>query len=190
MSEHHNPVLAKSPISRPVVVSVLPSAGFHVRIDADKSERAALAEAHSLVSVDTFVADLDLKRWRKDGVRIQGTVKAHIVQECTVTLEPVAADLDVEIDAVFIPEGSRLARPLDEDGALIVDPQGADIPETFGGGSIDAGAVAEEFFELAIDPYPRAPGAHLEQASDEAEGEDGDEPESPFAKLAALRDKL
>lgn len=181
--------VAASPIARPVVVSVLPTTGYPVRIEANEAERSALAEAHDLVAVDEFVADLDVKRWRKDGVRIQGAVKARIVQECIVTLEPVTADLDVGIDAVFLPEGSRLARPLDDDGALIVDAEGPDIPETFEGGEIDVGAVAEEFFELAIDPYPRAPGAELGEIGDADDGGESGE-ENPFAKLARLRDKL
>lgn len=178
-----------SPIARPIVVSVLPATGHPVRIEADEAARAALAEAHDLVSVDAFVADLDVRRWRKDGVRIQGAVKARIVQECIVTLEPVVSDLDVEIDAVFVPEGSRLARPLDDDGALIVDAEGPDLPETFEGGEIDVGAVAEEFFELSIDPYPRAPGAELDETAAADDDGEGDE-ENPFAKLAGLRDKL
>lgn len=178
-----------SPIARPVVVSVLPTAGYPVRIEATEAERAALAEAHDLVAVDAFVADLDVRRWRKDGVRIRGEVKAHIVQQCIVSLEPVPAELDVEVDAVFLPEGSRLVRPLDDDGALIVDAEGPDIPETFAGGEIDVGAVAEEFFELAIDPYPRAPGADLGEIAGENDEGEG-EAENPFAKLAGLRDKL
>ncbi|MCI5077099.1 DUF177 domain-containing protein [Oricola sp.] len=180
-----------SSVSRPVVVSVLPSAGFPVRIDADEKERAALAEAHGLDAVESFVADLEVKRWRKDGVRVVGTVHARVVQSCVVTLETVISDLDAPVDAVFLPEGSRMARPLDEDGALIVDPEGADIPEMFEGGVIDAGLVAEEFFELAIDPYPRAPGAAMEEGTaSQADGSEDEASESPFSGLAALRDKL
>jgi len=181
---------SKSPISRIVTVSTLPTTGFPVRIDATGEERGELAAAHGLSSVDTFHADLELKRWRKDGVRLRGTVQAKIVQECIVTLEPVVSDLDIPVDSVFLPEDSPLKRPLDDDGALIVDPEGPDIPETFEGGSIDVGAIVEEFFELAIDPYPRAPGAELDEASstdDEGGEDDGD---NPFARLAALRDKL
>lgn len=181
--------LPQCPIARPVTVSILPTAGFAVRIDATDAERAALAEAHALVAVEAFAAELDLKRWRRDGVRIRGAIRARIVQECIVTLEPIVSDLEIPVDAVFLPEGSKLTRPLDEDGAMIVDPEGPDSPETFEGGVLDAGAVAEEFFELAIDPYPRASGAALD---DVAVSEDDDEAagDKPFAGLATLRDKL
>jgi hypothetical protein len=114
----------QSPVSHTVVVSVLPSAGFSARIEATEDQKAALAEAHDLLAVDSFIAELELKRWRRDGVRIRGNVQARIRQECVVTLEPLVTDLDVPVDAVFLPEGSKLARPLDEEGALIVDPDG------------------------------------------------------------------
>lgn len=178
------------PISRPVTVSVLPSKGFDLKIEANEKERAALAEAHDLDAVEAFVADVELKRWRKDGVRVKGRIFADVVQACVVTLAPVHQHIDAPFEAVFLPEGSRLNRPLDEEGAMIVDPEGADLPETFEGGVIDAGAVAEEFFELAIDPYPRAPDAELPQAESAQEEDADDAAESPFAKLSSLRDKL
>ena len=184
------PEFSKSPISRAVTVSTLPTTGFSVRIDATEAERDELAEAHGLSSVDSFHAELELKRWRKDGVRMRGTIRAKIVQECIVTLDPVVSDLDIPVDAVFLPEDSPLRRPLDDDGALIVDPEGPDIPETFEGGTIDVGAIAEEFLELAIDPYPRAPGAELDEASSTDDDGGKDAGDNPFARLAALRDKL
>ena len=115
----------RSPVSRTVTVSTLPTGGFPVRIDATAEERGELAEAHGLSSVESFHADLELKRWRKDGVRMRGTIRAEIVQECIVTLEPVVSKLDIPVDAVFLPEDSPLRRPLDDDGALIVDPETA-----------------------------------------------------------------
>lgn len=181
---------AQSPIAYPVTVSILPTGGFPVRVDANEDERAALAAAHGLLAVESFVAELEFKRWRRDGVRLRGTIRARIVQECIVTLEPVAADLDIPVDAVFLPEGSPLRNPVDEDGAIIVDPEGPDSPETFEGGMIDAGEVCEEFFELAIDPYPRAPGARLDVEKSAGNGDGEDTDDNPFARLAALRDKL
>ena len=38
----------------------------------------------------------------------------------------------------------------------MLDAEGPDSPETFTGDTIDVGALAEEFFGLAIDPYPRS----------------------------------
>lgn len=178
------------PVSRPVTVSILPSSGFDLDIEASEQERAALAKVHGLEAVERFEADVELKRWRKDGVRVKGLIKADVVQNCVVTLEPVLQHMDVPFEAVFLPDGSRLSRPLDEDGAMLVDPDGPDLPETFEGGVIDAGAVAEEFFELAIDPYPRKEGVELPPEAAPSDEPESDARENPFAKLSALRDKL
>mgnify|MGYP001280512343 CR=1 FL=1 len=67
MTERHEES-SRSPVSRTVTVSTLPTTGFPVRIDATEAERNELAEAHGLSSVESFLADLELKRWRKDGV--------------------------------------------------------------------------------------------------------------------------
>jgi len=49
-------------------------------------------------------------------------------------------------------------------GEILIDAEGPDSPETFSGDTIDVGALAEQFFGLAIDPYPRKAGASLEAA--------------------------
>ena len=129
------------------------------KIEANARELEALRDFHELQDVKSFKADLQIVPWKKDGVRVRGEVHAEIVQSCIVTLEPIDAKVDTEIDTIFVPENSRLARlPLDENGELIISAEGPDIPETFSGDTLDAGAIAEEFFELAIDPYPRKEG--------------------------------
>ena len=153
-----------------------------VTMEADGRERAELAERWGVLKVDALEAELELIRWKRDGVRIKGRVKADIEQECVVTLEPVHSHIDEAVDALFVPEGSRLARmPVDETGEMVFDAEGPDLPETFTGDSIDVGAVCEEFVVLAIDPYPRKEGAVLEAADDTPAEED--RPPSPFAGL-------
>jgi len=169
------------PISFPVDVRRLPQKGFPLVIEPDEKARAALARAHGLLSVDTFRAELLLKDWKRGGVGVTGRVQARIVQECVVTLEPIESVIDEEIDTLFVPEGSTLSRETIEDGELVLTSEGPDLPETFDGASIDAGAVAEEFFGLGIDPYPRKAGAELPR--------DGkaDAEASPFARLRDLK---
>jgi uncharacterized metal-binding protein YceD (DUF177 family) len=174
---------ASPPGSIPHMVSVarLPQNGMPLKLTANEKERLALAKTHDLVSVHSFKADLLIKKWRKDGVKITGHVAADITQNCVITLEPLDARIEHEIDAVFVQEGSKLARPpLSDDGEMIIDYDGADIPETFSGDAIDVGALAEEFFGLAIDPYPRKSGAVLSAA---LEVEKDTPKPSPFAKL-------
>lgn len=175
-----------SPVSFPVSVTRLPQKGMPVRIEADARQRAALAAAHGLLAVERFVAELVVRPWKGEGVRVVGTVEAAILQACVVTLEPVANRVGEEVDAIFVPEGSRLARPRQAlEGEILLDPEGPDAPEPFSGDTIDAGALAEEFFGLGIDPYPRAPAATSGPAQLATDGGEA----SPFARLAALKPK-
>lgn len=179
-------------LSFPVQVKRLPQKGLTIKIEADSKERDALRDFHELEDVKSFKADLQIIPWKKDGIRIRGTVKADIVQSCVVTLEPIDAKIDAEIDSLFVPQDSRLARlPLDENGELIISAEGPDIPETFSGDSLDAGAIAEEFFELAIDPYPRKPEAEAAPPVEVTFGTEGDDekPVNPFAGLKDWKQK-
>ncbi|PWK67486.1 DUF177 domain-containing protein [Aminobacter sp. AP02] len=179
-------VETSSPVSFPVNVARLPQKGMSAVVDADAFQRAALAEAHGLLSVERYKADLLVTKWKRNGVKVSGRVKAQITQACIVTLEPVEATIDEDVEGVFLPEDSKLARRgFNEAGEILLDAEGPDSPETFTGDTIDAGALAEEFFGLAIDPYPRKTGATV------ANPDDGDiEPiESEFQKKLRLISK-
>lgn len=152
----------KSPVSLEIQAQGLPRKGRPIDIVADAAQRAALAEAHDLPGVERFEAALVAKPWKADGVRVTGTVRAEITQTCVVTLEPLNAVVEEAVTATFVPEGSRLARNEIDGGAFVLDAEGPDMPEPFTGGRIDVGALAEEFFALGIDPYPRRSDAALE----------------------------
>lgn len=173
-----------SPLAFPVNVARLPARGMPVRIVADEAQRAELAGVHGLLTVDSLEAELLVTAWKSRGVRVTGRLRARISQACVVTLEPVLSRIDEPITAVFAPEGSRLLRPdMDEGGEILLDAEGPDGPEPFSGNEIDVGALVEEFFALAIDPYPRKAGVAVELR---APG-DG-EPRGPlFDKLEELK---
>lgn len=173
---------AEGAIGHLVSVNRLPNAGMPVVLTADEKELKRLAAAHDVVEVTSFTAEMLVKKWRKDGVKVTGTVTAQIVQNCVVTLEPLNNTVRNGIEAVFVPENSKLARPpVAGEGEIVIDYDGPDLPETFAGEAIDVGALAEEMFSLAIDPYPRKDGAAFEfvdKASTEAEAKP-----SHFARL-------
>lgn len=154
---------AQSPVSFMFQVNRLPKNGADVTLEADEAQRAELARIHDLLSVEAFTAELSVKKWKADGVMVKGRVRARITQQCVVTLDPILSHIDEEITAIFVPETSKLARHLDET-EIILDPEAEDLPETYSGDSIDLGALAEEFFTLGIDPYPRKEGITLEEA--------------------------
>lgn len=185
MSNHDT---AASPVTYRVNVARLSRSGLPVWLDADAAQRQALAAEHGLQSVEVFRFDLVLAPWKGRGVRVSGTVRAEITQACIITLDPVPAVIDEAVETVLVPEGSKLATPRwAEQGEMILDAEGPDAPETFTGDSVDVGALAEEFFALAIDPYPRKAGASAEAAET---GEPQAEEHGPlYEKLRGLAEK-
>ncbi len=172
-----------SPVSFEVNVARLPKKGMPVVIEATETERAELAKAHDLVSVDKFRAELTVSAWKRNGVSVEGSVVADIVQSCVVTLEPVVATVDEAISAVFLPEDSKLGREsFNLGGEILIDLDGPDSPELFSGDRIDVGALAEEFFGVGIDPYPRKAGTGMPSAPKAQ-----DEPEEEGALQQKLR---
>ncbi|WP_395447291.1 YceD family protein [Aminobacter sp. UC22_36] len=176
----------QSPVSFPVNVARLPQKGMPVVVNANAAQREALAEAHGLTSVEHYKADLLVTRWKRNGVKVSGRVQAQITQACIVTLEPVEATIDEDVEGVYLPEDSKLARQgFNAAGEILLDAEGPDGPETFTGDTIDVGALAEEFFGLAIDPYPRKTGVAVVSTDD-----DDIEPiESEFQKKLRLISK-
>ncbi|MBN9237884.1 MULTISPECIES: YceD family protein [Phyllobacteriaceae] len=176
---------SRSSVSFEAHVSRLPQKGMPVRIEATAAQREALAKDHELQSVERYVADLLVTPWKRHGVKVSGSVEADITQACVVTLEPVTTHIDEAVEGLFLPEESKLGRQgFEGGGEILIDADGPDSPETFSGDTIDVGALAEQFFGLGIDPYPRKPGVELELAPDEAE------PESEFQrKLKSLLGK-
>lgn len=170
-----------SPVSFRANVRKLPARGMVMKLAADDAQCLALAEAHGLLTVENWQAELLVKTWKRDGISVTGRVKAEVTAACVVTLEPVPQHIDEAVEAVFVPETSRLA-DAGEGGEILLDSDGPDAPETFTGSEIDVGALAEEFFALALDPYPRAAKAPIAAEPEPLKRE------NPFAKLAKLKE--
>ncbi|TIN13876.1 MAG: DUF177 domain-containing protein, partial [Mesorhizobium sp.] len=65
---------------------------------------------HELLSVENYRAELLVAPWKRNGVKVSGRVEADITQACIVTLEPIEAHIDEAVDALFLPEQSKLGR--------------------------------------------------------------------------------
>jgi hypothetical protein len=148
-----------------------------VALEAGPKARAEIAERLDLAELATLEADIALRPWL-DGVEIDGRVRAEATRICGLSLEP----FEVEIDEPFLirvtPEGSPNA-PTAEASEIIVDLGAEDPPEVSVNGLIDISAYAVEALALALDPFPRKPGAVF--SPPEAPTAD-----SPFAALSAL----
>lgn len=171
-----------------VNVATLPGSGYPLTLRPNLREREALANAAGVTALPSLEADLLFKRWRRDGVEVTGELRARAEQPCVVTLEPVFQDIAEPVRATFLPERSALAVPVHrQDREIVLDPEGDDPPETFEGDSIDVWPFVLEMLVLALDPFPRAPGAELPQKDENPPEEPENARESPFAVLRALK---
>lgn len=155
--------------------------GDRLDIVADDEERAAVADRLALLSLDRFEAHAILSR---DGqkVRARGRLKASLGQSCVATGEAVPAHIDEPFDLSFLPE------PTVRSGEDEVELGEGDLDTIFHDGSaIDLGGAIADTLALSLDPYPRSAGA--DAALKEA-GVLTEEDASPFAALAALKEKL
>jgi uncharacterized metal-binding protein YceD (DUF177 family) len=124
---------------------------------------------------------------RRGGGRwhLTGKLAAHVVQTCVVSLEPVAASVDVPVEVEFWPQAlvDDLAwRDADEGGT-----QGLlDWPEPIMDGRIDLGPVIYETLATSLDPYPKRDGVSFDWSQGPAE-DAGQAKTGPFAALAALK---
>lgn len=165
-------------LSRPVGVVEPPSAP--IEIVANEAERKALAAAYDLIGVKGLSAMVSVSPVPGGGVSVEGHVVADIVQTCVVSLVPVDAHIDETFAVRYVRDPGKLPKVGAE---VVVDPAAPDPPELLTGPTIDVGEIAEEYFVLAIDPYPHAPGATLPaDVLDDAESTE----DSPFAALAKL----
>ena len=167
-------------LSRPFRVALLAEAPVQaVEITATAAERAALAARFGLVRLDALTARLTVRGSTIGELLVEGQLQADVVQECVVTLEPVSDSIDTTFDQRF--STAPTSAPAD----LVIGPDDDEPPEPITGDSIDLGELVAQFLSLAINPYPRAPGADAEAARYEPDPA-GD---GPFAALARLRER-
>ena len=169
--------VAEHPWTKPVRLDEIPEAGRRLRLAADEPVRAAVARAAGVRGLTRLVAVFDLTRAGRDAVRVVGRVAATVHQTCVVTLEPIENDVDEPVEVAF-----AAGRPDAPDAGEIEIIAGApEPPEPLIDRVIDLGAIATEFLNLGIDPYPRKPGAVFEAPADIDAGP------NPFAALEVLK---
>lgn len=181
----------KSEIERIVDIDRLGASGSTaLDIAASDSERTALAKRFGFLGLPAFSARVTVDRRSGGRVVVEGRLRGKIVQACILTLDPVTQDLDETFRIVFKQDLAEERDP--ESGEALVSPQ-ADAPEPLSGNLLDVGEIVAEQLSLAADPYPRRPGAKLEDVlpKPRRDGRPGrqEQRRHPFAGLAALKDK-
>jgi uncharacterized metal-binding protein YceD (DUF177 family) len=170
------------PWSVRVAVAQIPDTGMHRDFDADQASRKAMAEVAGLREVISASASLDVAPKSGGRFHVTGHVRARIGQTCVVTLDPIENEIDEPIDLVFAPAEQipNLSDLVDE--AAESDTEIPDPPEPIIDGVIDLGRIATDALFLAVDPYPRKPGATFQPPVETVDPND-----HPFAALKALK---
>jgi hypothetical protein len=162
-------------------VAAIAEGGQHFTLVADAETRVGVARLAGLRDLPRLEADFEVTRRGADGLHVVGRISATVGQNCVVTLEPLANEVEEEVNLVFMPRHAAAPRKTAE---AATPPAARDAklndPEPLIGGSVDLGALAAEFLILGLDPYPRKPGAAFEPPRDASQ--DG----GPFAELASL----
>ncbi len=166
-------------------------------VEADPVECLALARRLAVPTVHSVQCRFRLSGADASGrVTAEGLLQASLDQVCVATLDDFTATVAEQFTVRFVPvDQMPRQRPSDDeadgDGEVALDPDEDDeLP--YINGTIDLGEAAAEQLALALDPYPRKPGAALPPGigsvdlPDEAEAAMPDRP-NPFAVLAARR---
>jgi uncharacterized metal-binding protein YceD (DUF177 family) len=157
-------------LHRPILLDRIGPNGLDFIVEATPAECVALTTRMKLPAVHALSCSFHLVREDRDTILARGHLKARVTQTCVVTLEDFEAPVEEVFRVCFVPLGTE-----SDD----LDPESDDeIP--YEGNVIDLGEAAAEQLALALDPYPRKPGATLEGAEPE-------QPEHPFAALSRLR---
>lgn len=149
--------------------------GIRRELSAGPEDRARIAESLGLAELGRLEGEVEIAP-RGHGWRLTGVVRADAVQTCGVTLEPLPVTID-ERFAVDLaePDDPDLPPPAEE-----YTLENIDTPDVIEDGAVRPGAYLEEHLALALDPFPRKPGAVFEPPA-------ADEAPSPFAVLRQLR---
>jgi hypothetical protein len=171
------------PLSILLPTGQIPPSGKHVRVEADDSQRPAIAKALGIVDVEQLTAELDVRPIGAEAYSVRGALTASVVQTDVVTLEPIEQEISESIDLTLVPADDSPTRKWETQNPKTEGEQELDV---YRNGRIDLGAIGFEHLALGLDPYPRSPDATF---SGHVEDDPSTAP-SAFAALAKLkRDK-
>jgi hypothetical protein len=164
--------------------------GQNSRFQASAEQCASLMRDLDLIACNSLTVAYKLRSQHRGRYKLTGTIHADVVQRCVVTLEPVPATLDEEMDIEFWPEEQLAAKPSpgvtqeasdEHNDTADFNALGDEPPEPIEQGRIALGRVVYELVSAGLDPYPRSPGAEFAYASKD------DGKVNPFAALAKLK---
>lgn len=136
---------------RPLAVAQVRPGGTEVEVRANAAECVALAGRMAIPAVLELSCRFRLSPMPGGVVAAEGHLVARVVQTCVVTAEDFEAVTEERFRLRFVVAGQET----NDD-----DPD-SDDEIAYTGGTIDLGEATAEQLALALDLYPRKPGAVL-----------------------------
>lgn len=151
-----------------------------VELIATPEECKALAKRFNLVSIAHLEAVVTITR---EGavIRAHGALSSDLVQSCAISAEDLPQKIREKLALRFVPDAGEAIKPDEE--VELSEEDCDDIP--YAGERFDLGEAVAQSLALSIDPFAEGP----EAATIRAAGILGQENNSPFAALEALKKK-
>lgn len=151
-----------------------------LELEAPDEARRDIARSLDLETVTRLTATLTLRPWL-DGVAVEGRLSGVAGRICGLSLEPFDETVNEQLRLKIVPQGSPNT-PQDEGVEVVIDLESEDPPEEAQSAAVDLSTYLVDAFSLALDPFPRKPGAVFVAP---------EEPVmiSPFAALRGLADR-
>ena len=147
-------------LSRPFPLDRLGESA-QICVTAEPPELLALAVRMGIPEIKRLSCEFDLHRAGGSIIAASGRLRARVVQTCVVSLDLFETDLEDDFTVRFVPAGT-------ESDELDLE---ADDEIPYEDGLLDLGEATAEQLALALDPFPRKPGASLpEDTESEAHG--------------------
>ena len=138
-------------LPRPLKLDRIGPHGLAFDVAARPAELGPVARRLLIPAVHSLAGHFELRRIAGGTVQADGVLQASVTQDCVVTLEPFLQAIEERFTVHFVPAEREDPEP---------EPDAIDqIP--YDGASIDLGEALVEQLALALDPYPRQPGAEL-----------------------------
>lgn len=151
-----------------------------MRIAASEEERKALCVRLGVNNISSLSADVTLHREKGNVIRVNGMMRAHVLQTCSVTADPMQTQIEETFEGWFADQErivmlakarhERLGRMADSEVPILDENED---PEPLVNGMIDIGELVVQHLSLAIDAFPRRRGLEDTEILDVSAGDMG-----------------
>lgn len=149
-----------------VKIADLGDSAAEFKITPDDAQKADLARRLNIQELENVTGYLTVNPPTGGVIYVEGTLKAKILQECVITLEPIHTEIEEPVEGWFSDEEQILSfakikkeKQTRKAHAEVEILDESDDPEPIVNGKIDLGELVTQHLSLAIDPYPHKEGA-------------------------------